>query len=39
VAGGLTRDPELWFAYPNEDLSRGQILIVSGADLLHQGQV
>jgi hypothetical protein len=39
VAGGLTRDPELWHAYPNQDLSRGQILIVSGADLLHQGQV
>jgi hypothetical protein len=39
VAGGLTRDPELWFAYPNEDQNRGQILIISGADLLHQGQV
>ena len=39
VAGGLTRDPELWFAYPNEDLSCGQILIISGADLLHQGHV
>ena len=39
VAGGLTRDPELWFTYPNEDPNRGQILIISGADLLHQGQV
>jgi hypothetical protein len=39
VAGGLTRDPELWFAYPNEDPNCGQILIISGADLLHQGQV
>ena len=39
VSGGLTRDPELWFAYPNEDQNRGQILIISGADLLHQGQV
>ena len=39
VAGGLTRDPELWFAYPNQDPNRGQILIISGADLLYQGQV
>jgi len=39
VSGGLTRDPELWFAYPNEDQTRGQILIISGADLLHQGQI
>jgi len=39
VAGGLTRDPELWCAYPNEDPNRGQILIVSGADLLHQGRL
>ncbi len=30
VSGGLTRDPEHWRAYPNTDLSRGQILIVSG---------
>jgi hypothetical protein len=39
VPGGLTRDPELWFAYPNEDPNRGQILIISGADLLYQGLV
>ena len=39
VSGGLTRDPELWFAYPNEDPARGQILIISGADLLYQGRV
>lgn len=39
VAGGLTRDPELWHAYPNKDPNRGQILIISGADLLYQGQV
>jgi hypothetical protein len=39
VAGGLTRYPELWFGYPNKDLDRGQILIISGADLLYLGQV
>ena len=39
VEGGLTRDPDLWCAYPNQDPSRGQILIVSGADLLHVGQI
>jgi hypothetical protein len=39
VSGGLTRHPELWFGYPNKDLDRGQILIISGADLLHHGQV
>jgi len=39
VSGGLTRDPELWFGYPNKDLDRGQILIISGADLLYRGQV
>ena len=39
VAGGLTRDPEHWVAYPNQELQRGQILIISGADLLYLGQV
>ncbi len=39
VAGGLTRDPELWSGYPNRDPNRGQILIISGADLLYLGQV
>ena len=38
VAGGLTRDPEHWFAYPNRNPNRGQILIISGADLLYHGQ-
>lgn len=37
VAGGLTRDPDHWRVYPNPDPSRGQIFIISGADLLHQG--
>jgi hypothetical protein len=37
VSGGLTRDPDHWRAYANSDPSRGQILIISGADLLHQG--
>ncbi len=39
VLGGLTRDPDHWQAYPNPDPGRGQILIVSGADLLHQGHL
>jgi len=39
VSGGLTRDPEHWCAYPNKDPKRGQILIISGSDLLYQGHV
>ena len=39
VSGGLTRDPDHWRAYPNPDPSRGQILIISGADLLYQGHL
>jgi hypothetical protein len=39
VPGGLTRYPEHWCAYPNEDPGRGQILIISGPDLLYLGQV
>jgi hypothetical protein len=39
VAGGLTRDPGLWQAYPNPDPHHGQILILSGADLLHLGRI
>jgi predicted glutamine amidotransferase len=37
VSGGLSRDPEHWRVYPNPDRSRGQILLISGADLLYQG--
>ena len=39
VSGGLTRDPDNWHAYPNPDPKRGQILIISGADLLYQGHL
>ncbi len=39
VAGGLTQDQEHWCAYPNQDPNRGQIFIISGADLLYLGQV
>jgi glutamine phosphoribosylpyrophosphate amidotransferase len=39
VPGGLTRSPEHWVAYPNADPGRGQILIISGPDLLYLGQV
>jgi len=39
VAGGLTRAPDHWRAHAHTDPSRGQLLIVSGADLLHVGHV
>jgi hypothetical protein len=39
VSGGLTRTPECWHAYPHKDPQRGQILIISGADLLYQGHI
>jgi predicted glutamine amidotransferase len=39
VSGGLTRDPDRWSAYPNADPNRGQIFIISGADLLYQGHL
>jgi hypothetical protein len=39
VSGGLTRYPEHWCAYSNEDPRRGRILIISGPDLLFLGQV
>jgi hypothetical protein len=39
VEGGLTLDPELWQAYPNKNPNRGQIFIISGADLLYLGHV
>lgn len=39
VEGGLTRDPTLWQAYLNKDPKRGQILILSGADLLYLGHI
>ena len=39
VSGGLTLDPDHWCAYDNEDPKRGQILIISGADLLYQEYV
>jgi predicted glutamine amidotransferase len=39
VSGGLTLDPEHWRVYTNREPSRGQILIISGADLLYQGHL
>ncbi len=39
VSGGLTQNPEHWHAYPNRDPARGQILIISGSDLLHLGHI
>ena len=37
VAGGLTLDPDHWRGYANTDPTRGQILIISGSDLLYLG--
>lgn len=39
VSGGLTLDPDHWCAYANKDPNRGEILIISGADLLYDGLV
>ena len=39
VSGGLTLDPEHWRGYANTDPTRGQVLIVSGSDLLYQGHL
>lgn len=39
VSGGLTGDPDHWQAFANADRSRGQLLIISGGDLLYQGHL
>jgi predicted glutamine amidotransferase len=39
VSGGLTRDPERWRAYPHKDPNRGQLLLISGSDLLYLGHL
>jgi len=39
VSGGLTQDPSSWYSYANRDPARGQLLIISGADLLYLGQI
>jgi hypothetical protein len=39
VSGGLTRSPEHWRSYPQKDPERGQVLIVSGGDLLYLGHI
>ncbi len=39
VAGGLSDGPDHWQAFANADRSRGQLLIISGADLLYQGHL
>lgn len=39
VSGGLTLDPDHWCAYANKDPQRGQILVISGADLLYLGHI
>ena len=39
VTGGLTSHPENWCSFSQEDPQRGQILIISGADLLYMGHL
>ncbi len=37
VSGGLSGNPDHWQAFANADRGRGQLLLLSGADLLYQG--
>jgi predicted glutamine amidotransferase len=39
VTGGLTSDPDNWSAFAQEDPTRGQLMIISGADLLYKGHL
>lgn len=39
VTGGLTSNPDNWCAFSQQDPTRGQILIISGADLLYLGHL
>jgi predicted glutamine amidotransferase len=39
VTGGLTSHPDNWNSFAQQDPSRGQILIISGADLLYLGHL
>jgi hypothetical protein len=39
VSGGLTRDPDLWSTYANKDPQRGQVLVISGTDLIYLGSI
>jgi hypothetical protein len=39
VTGGLTENPDNWCVFSQQDTTRGQILIISGADLLYQGHL
>jgi len=39
VTGGLTSQPDNWRSFSQQDPSRGQILIISGADLLYLGHL
>lgn len=39
VTGGLTSHPDHWSSFSQEDSARGQILIISGADLLYLGHL
>lgn len=39
VSGGFTGDPAHWHCFTNPDPGRGQLLIISGADLLYQGHL
>ncbi|MFZ5450895.1 MAG: class II glutamine amidotransferase [Thermodesulfobacteriota bacterium] len=39
VTGGLTSHPDNWCSFSQQDPQRGQILIISGADLLYLGHL
>jgi predicted glutamine amidotransferase len=39
VTGGLTADPDNWAAFIQQDPTRGQLMIFSGADLLYLGHL
>jgi predicted glutamine amidotransferase len=39
VAGGLTLDPDHWRSYANPNRTRGQLLLISGSDLLYLGHL
>ena len=39
VSGGLSADPAPWHRFTNADLTRGQLLVISGPDLLYHGHL
>lgn len=39
VSGGVTGDPAPWHSFTNADPTRGQLLVISGPDLLYHGHL